>query len=278
MKNKRVLLFLFALTFLPVGCESREFKAERLMARANKMSVGVTKVSGRTPGTEAVQALEAYRVIVERYPDTPSASQARFGIANLYLVTGEFQKARDEYGKVAQSCGNRRGLCSDALLGVGSSLEAQNRWEEAAAVYKKIMQEYPFTGKSLDLPIRIISHYLRVGDGAGIRTAVDDAVVYYRGLKGRNKAPDAEYILDRYVALAYTQGRQWPEALDSLEKLARDYPKNNPEEALLLKFLIYADKLKDKIKAKEEISRILSDYPGSKIAQKVEDYLKKLEP
>ena len=75
---------------------------------------------------------------------------------------------------------------------------------------------------------------------------------------------------------AYLEGADWQNALNYLDKMVVVYPADNPEQALWLKAVIYAEKLKDKPKAKIELQKIARDYPQSKLAKPAETLLKKL--
>jgi len=258
-----------------LGCESKEFKAERQLWHAHRMAQAVYKDPRGTKPLQLAKAQEAYRDIIKRYPGSLFAIQSRLGLGNLYLAKREFQKARQEYQGLVDGCGRRENLCAQGLMAISNSYEREGRWEEALGGYRKIMQEYPFSSKALDLPLRVIRHYSRAKDEKGLQNSVDEAVAYYLGLKEKSRASRGGHMFDSLIARSYIEGMRWQEALDALEKIVRDYPKSNPEEALFLKALIYQNKLKDPLKAKEEFLRISRDYPHSKVSQKIEAFLKK---
>lgn len=270
-----VIIILFFAGLL--GCESRGFKAEREMWQANKLAQVVYKNPKGTPSFQLTQAQDAYRAIIKKYPNSLFAFQAQFSIGRLYLAKGEFVKARQEYKKLILDCDKKGNLCAEAIFAIGNSYEAEGKWDEAYAGYKKIMQDFPFSSKSLDLPIYILRHYKRVNDVTAVKRSVDEAVSYYIGLKSKVEEQKGSYVLQTLVVRSYIEGRQWQDALDSLDKLIRDYPKNNIEEALWIKALIYSTKLNDKVKAKEELQKIVKEYPNSKLAKQVEAIIKKLE-
>lgn len=268
-----IVLFLAGL----LGCESRGFKAEREMWQANKLAQAIYKNPKGTPSFQLTQSQDAFRVIIKKYPNSLFAIQAQFSIGRLFLAKGEFVKAREEYKKLISDCGKKGNLCAEAIFATGNSFELEGKWDEAYANYKKIMQDFPFSSRSLDLPIYIIRHYKRANDEKAVKRSVDEAVSYYIGLKSKVEEQKGSYMLQTLVVRSYIEGRQWQDALDNLDKLIRDYPENNIGEALWIKALIYSTKLNDKVKAKEELQKIIKEYPNSKLANQVKAIIKKLE-
>jgi TolA-binding protein len=276
MRSKLGYLTVLALVLALVGCESRSFKAEREMFHAQKKAQAIYRNAKGTPPFQFNQAVEAYRDIMKKYADSIFAVQAKFSIGHLFLVKGDFDRARQEYKGMVVDCTKKGNLCAEAQFAIGNSYELENRWDDAHVVYKQIMQDYPFSTKSLDLPIYVINHYRKAQDPLGVTRSVDEAVSYYLGLKGQAKTDKGRYILQGLVTRSYMEAGQWVDALDSLDKLYRDFPDNNPEEALWIRALIYQGKLKDKLKAKEELQKIVALHPQTKLARQAEVYLKKL--
>ena len=275
MKIKNYLLIGFFLLTL-VGCESREFIAERQMWHAHKMAQAIYKNPKGTPPFELAKAQEEYKKIIKKYPDSLFGIQSQFSIGHLYLVMGDFQKAREEYKKLNTNCDKRGNLCAEAIFAIGQSYELEDKWAQALGQYKSILNAFPFSTKSLDLPIYIIRHYQRVKDGAAISRSCDEAVAYYGSLKAKTKSERGAYILDSLIARSLIESGRWQEAVDFLEKIIARYPKAGPDEAVMLKAVIYKNKLKDSSKAKEELQRILRDYPNSKLTKQAKAFLNKL--
>jgi TolA-binding protein len=247
------------------------------MWQANKLAQVVYKNPKGTPSFQLTQAQDAYRAIIKKYPNSLFAFQAQFSIGHLFLAKGEFVKARDEYKKLISDCKKKGNLCVEAMFAVGNSYEAEGKWDEANVHYKKIMQDFPFSSKSLDLPIYILRHYKNVNDAAAVKSSVDEAVSFYIGLKSKAKEQKAGYALQTLVVRSYIEGGQWQDALDNLDKLIRDYPEGNAAETLWIKALIYATKLNDKVKAKEELQKIIKENPDPKLTKQIDTIIKKLE-
>jgi len=260
-----------------VGCESPTFKAERQMYKAHKKAEQVYKNPKSTPPMQFEAAIDGYRQIANAYPGSVLEVQSEFSIGHLYLVRGDFQNARAQYKRLTTDCDKKGNLCAEAHFAIGNTFEVEQRWEDAEGTYKFIMNKFPFSAKSLDLPLYIIRHYRKAkATPQEIDAAVDRGVSYYTGLKPESGTEKGNFILQGLVSRTYIEGGRWMDALDTLDKLTRDFPDFNPEEALWVKALIYANKLKDKDKAKEELEKIVSDYPDSQLAQKATVIIERL--
>ncbi len=259
------------------GCESREFKAERRMWRAHKLAQAIYKNPKGTPPFQLARAQDAYRAIIKQYPDSFFAIQAQFSIGHLNLVMGDFDKARAEYKKLTVDCDKKGNLCAEAEFAIGNSFELQKRWNDALSYYRKIMKSYPLSAKSLDLPVYIIRHYKRANDVESVKLFVDEGAAYYLDLKSKSQTEKGDYILQGLIVRVYMESGQWQDAIDSLNKLIRDYPGQNAGEAYITKALVYYNKLNDKDKAREELREVIKLYPNSKLAAQTEAILKKLK-
>lgn len=276
MNNNLRLGALFLGVLLLTGCESRTFKAEREMWQANKAAMAIYRNPKSTPPMELKAAQDNYRAMMRKYPHSPLAIQSQINIGNLYMVIGDSEKARQEYTKLITDCDKRANLCAEAVFLIGNSYEVQNQWSAALTEYRKILSSYPLSSKSTEVPIYVIRYERRAGDPVALKRAVDEAVAHYYSLKSKIEGDKGGYFLQSLVARAYIEAGQWQDALDSLDKLVRDFPTNHPEQAVWLKALIYGMNLKDKEKAKEELRRIIKEYPQAKLAKQAEALLKKL--
>lgn len=260
---------------LAAGCESRAFQAERRMWKAHKKAEAIFKNPKGTPPYVLQKAINGYKDIAKAYPDSLFAVQSQFSIGHLYLVMGDFDQARKAYKSMAFDCDKKGNLCAEAYFAIGKTYELQGNWPEAELIYRKIMQEFPFSAKSLDLPIYIMLHYKNEKSLTAMKRAGDEAVGYYQGLIADPRGKKGADILHGLMTRVYLESDQWPQALDSLEQYVKDFPKQNPEEAIYIKAIIYQKKLNDKEKARQELQRIVNDYPKSRITPQVQTLLEK---
>ncbi|MFA5038148.1 MAG: tetratricopeptide repeat protein [Candidatus Omnitrophota bacterium] len=276
MKRKILICLIPVFVIALAGCESQAFKAERQMWKAHKKAEAIYKNPKGTPPYVLKKAVSAYEAIGKKYPDSLFAVQSQFSIGHLYLVMGDFDRARSVYKSLAFDCDKKGNLCAEAYFAIGKSYELQGNWPDAELIYRKIMQEFPFSAKSLDLPLYMMLHYKNAKDTINTQRTVNEAVGYYKGLMSDERGKKGADILHGLVTRSYLESDQWPQALDSLEEYVRDFPDQNPEEAIYIKAVIYQKKLNDKDKAKAELQRILKDYPDSKLTPHVKSLLERI--
>lgn len=80
--------------------------------------------------------------ISRQFPGTPAAVQARLLAAGQLFTAGKYSEAQTEFAAVeaAQPNGPLLGV---AILGVASSLDAQNKGSEAVAAYDRVISLFP---------------------------------------------------------------------------------------------------------------------------------------
>jgi tetratricopeptide (TPR) repeat protein len=276
MRNNLKWIGVAAIAAFLVGCESRSFQAEREMFRAHKKAEAVYKNPKGTPPFQFQLVLDAFQDIIKKYPESLFGVQASFSIGHLFVIKGDFEKGREQYKTLAVDCDKKGNLCAEAYFAIGNSYELQQDWPAALAEYQRILRDFPLSSKSLDLPLYIVRHYRKVNDPENTKRFVDEAASYYLGLKSKAKTDKGMFILQNLVSRTYIEGAQWQDALDSLDKLMRDFPDSGPDEALWVKALIYYNQLKDPLKAKQELQKIINDHPRSKLAKQAEGLVKKL--
>lgn len=98
------------------------------------------------PG-ETPAALDPQKLLqlTQQYSGTPSATQARLLAAGQLFTEGKFAEAQAQFAALdeSQAEGPFQGI---ALLGVATSLDAQNKSTEAVAAYDRVISLFPNTG------------------------------------------------------------------------------------------------------------------------------------
>jgi len=91
-----------------------------------------------TPAPDPQKLLELSR----KFPGTPAATQARLMAAGQLFIAGKYSEAQTEFAAV-ETAQTGDSLLSIALLGVASSLDAQNKGAEAVAAYDRVISLFP---------------------------------------------------------------------------------------------------------------------------------------
>ncbi|MBL9175173.1 MAG: tetratricopeptide repeat protein [Verrucomicrobiales bacterium] len=83
--------------------------------------------------------------LTQEYSGTPSATQARLLAAGQLFAEGKYAEAQAQFTTLdeSQADGPFQGI---ALLGVATSLDAQNKSSEAVAAYDRVISLFPNTG------------------------------------------------------------------------------------------------------------------------------------
>jgi TolA-binding protein len=276
MRNNARLALIGCLILAAAGCESRSFKAEREIYRAQKKALAIYKNPKGTPPFEVRAAQADFEKILRKYPGTILATQAQMGIGHLYLASGDYDSAREAYKSLLKDCEKNAAACAQVTFVIGQSYEVENKWPEALAQYSKVIEDYPLSGKSVELPIYIINHYKKLKDDKGVEVWVQKGVAHYRDLMAKAEQPRVDYALMGLTARCYMAGERWQDAVTVLEQIARDYPDLAPEQALWAQAFIYKRFLNDPGKSKDLLQRIVKDYPQTNLAKQAELLLTKL--
>jgi tetratricopeptide (TPR) repeat protein len=86
----------------------------------------------------AKQSLQAYRKVSSQYAKTTAAQFGKIGEANAQFELGKFDEARKAYAKALEMADDNNFVKWRALEGIGFSLEAMKKYDEAEKAFEKI--------------------------------------------------------------------------------------------------------------------------------------------
>jgi tetratricopeptide (TPR) repeat protein len=90
-------------------------------------------------------AIEKYRWVVEKFPDSEEAVEAQYRIGNIYQWNlFELGKAIQEYQKVVDK-GQNANYVAESLMRIGECYGALGKAEKALSYYLKVIEDYPDT-------------------------------------------------------------------------------------------------------------------------------------
>ena len=243
------------------GC-SREYQSERYLYRAAKLARHIIMAPDAVPPQEFNNALKAYTVIFEKYPDTLSAKRARIGMGALYLAKKENVKAREVFKKAIEFYPDDKAICIEARFAIAKSYENEDLWDNALIEYKGMIRDYPDTDMGLSLPVYIARHYEKEKDAIGADNAYREAIAHYKAFAEKNPDTMLGYKAREFIVTCYLKKEDWEEAVNSMEKMVMDYPMARTVPASMrLVSDISINKLKDPGKAIEIFHKFLSTHP-----------------
>lgn len=139
------------------------------------------------------KALERFRAILSDYPSAPTASRARLAEAAILSRQGDREAARGAYEKVlAGPDGSDPEVAMLALEGIASTLEAEERWDDATSRYEEI-------GKLRGSVYRPIAdyHLARMALQAGKNDEAKEKLKALLESLGKEDAPELAHIREQ---------------------------------------------------------------------------------
>jgi TolA-binding protein len=277
MKNILVVIFL-AIAFLLAGCSNDEYSVEKQYWRVQKQAEKIFKNPHATPPMELDAAVRAFYNFSRNNPKTKLSVDAEFNIARLFMVKEEFDKARTQLKMMVAKYRKFTDICSEAVFLIGNSYQLQNNWNSALMQYKKIMQDYPLTQRGFSIPVYIAQYYKIKFEPDRMMAALQEAISFYKGISDKYPSTPIAYSADNVVAKCYLELKDWPSAINTLNLIIEKYKsKVKMDNVLMNVAAIYGVQLKDNIKAKETLERLIKEYPNSRLVKTAQDLEKKLE-
>lgn len=273
----RKIIFLILVTALIGGCSNDQYAIERKYYRLSKQAGKIFANPHATPPQELERVVKLLDSFAKKYPKSNLALNAEFNIARLYIVKKEYAKARAQLKQLLnQYSAQSKAISSEIVFLTGNSFEIENKWGLALLQYKKIMQEYPITTRGINIPIYIAQHYKIKYQPDKMIGAYQEAISHYKALAGQYPGSALSFNAEALVAQCYIAMKEWASAIDAFNNLIAAYKsKINMDTVMLDMALIYQRELKDNIKAKEILERLIKDYPKSRLIKLANDLLKK---
>lgn len=223
--RKAAILVLIIFSFL-AGCDSGQYAIERRYWQVEKQAEKIFKNPHASPPKELENAVNSLNKFIQKYPNNDLSVNAEFNIAHLYIAKNEFAKARAQLKLLMDKYAKSQTILSEALFLTGNSYEIEDKWDLALAEYKKIMQEYATTRRGLDIPIYIAQHYKIKYQPDKMIAAYQEAIAHYGALSAKFPNTPLAYNADTLVAQSYIALKDKVKAKEALEKLIKDYPKS----------------------------------------------------
>jgi tetratricopeptide (TPR) repeat protein len=89
---------------------------------------------------------EQYRKVLEDYPSTDAANEARMELYRILFEAGKLDQARALAQEVLDRVGGNQYLSARALLALGSAAEQERKTEEAVRLYERLLRDCPAPG------------------------------------------------------------------------------------------------------------------------------------
>ena len=221
------LAALFCCLTVLAGC-SPSYQAEREFWKAEKMLSGVTRSVVQEHGPQVFDPIIAtFEKIYEQYPGTEKAAESLFVISNLYLRQKKYPEAIQTLEKIVQNFSDLRDRAPEARYGIAGIYEVMGQWEKAEVLFWETAEYHPYHPKGLYAPVHVVLHYKKVKDKEGMALAYQKAVEFYEKTLKQTGPIQAASSLRNYLALAQLANGSWREARATWDNLAKDFPESD---------------------------------------------------
>lgn len=265
-------------TLLLVGCGNDQYAIERQAWQAQKQAEKIFKNPQASPPKELERVVNLLNSFVKDHPNTNFAIICEFNIARLYIAKEEYNQARTQLKTILNKYSKSERICSEAIFLTGNAYEIEGNWDAALEEYHKIMRVYPITPQGINIPIYIAQHYKVKYQPDKMVNAFQQAISHYQALAGKYPNSVLAVVADSLVAQCYTELKDWQSAVNTLNSIIERYKdKIKMDEILLNLAFIYNKELKDKVKAREALEKLIKDYPKSKLVTTANALLKELQ-
>jgi TolA-binding protein len=272
------LIAILCLCALLAGCGNDQYAIEKQYWQAQKQAEKIFRNPHASPPRELERVINQLNSFSQKYPKSNLAVEADFNIARLYIVKEEYDKARTQLKMLGNKYSIFAGVCSEALFMMGNSYEMQDKWNSALEQYKKIMELYPVTPRGLDIPIYIAQHYKVKYQPDKMIAAFQEAIKHYGALGNKYPNTPLAFRVDTLVAECYIALKDWQNAIATFNTIINNYKsKINVDGVMMDMALLYNRELKDRVKAKETLQRLIKEYPRSRLIKIATALLKELE-
>ncbi len=273
-----------------LGCGSEpglrdRYVAEKLAWKAAKAVQAMRANPGLATDEMREHVADIYREIVDRFPppdDASALSQAqldvaaiaarsRIQLAEMAVQSEDTEEAVRLYDSVREGYSYDRDLAVGASIALAEVTELGGRWEDAVAVYERLMTEWPPAraemampdARILRAPIRVATGYVSRGDAVRGHDWFERARDYYSERADEWPGSRTAEIAMSFRAETFLMEERWSDAAAAYEELDRDYghDANRPRIWLTLADT-YANRLNRDEAARTYYLRILENYPG----------------
>lgn len=274
--KKLSAIILLGTCILLSGCGQDQYSIERQYYWAKKQANVIFNNPHATPPNELQKSVDTFNQLIREHPKSNLAVDAQFIIANLYIATEEYEKARLQLGKIIKIYSKSKPICAAAVFLQGNAYEAQNLWDPALEQYKKLIEDYPWTVKGIEAPIYIAQHYKVKFQPDNMVEAYKQAIAHYAGLAREYPLSPVALRLNVLIAQCYAELKDWKAVVNTFDNVLAEYKGRVKLDGILLDLaVVYERELKDKVKAKEILEELIRDYPDSRILPLAKSLLNK---
>ncbi len=227
---------------------------------------------------EPYRAYDIYQQIIRKYPQTKELGTVYLALGGIDFSQEKYQDAREDFRYVLDHYRNDNNSCIQAQLAIAKSYELENNWNKALNEYQWLMENYPQTLQSMEIPLYIADYYNNKQDNNLAKSSYENAIQKYRDITNTYPNTRLATIAYDYMATCFLRLEKWGEAGEILQSmLSSELPAVVQINTYLKLGSIYDTKLNEAEKAVKVYSDLLQKYPQIPMAQSIQERTKQLQ-
>lgn len=224
------------------------------------------------------RALEILNRIVYKYPENERLSRVYLAKGEIYNSQRKFEQARVEFVKVLENYRQNANACIRAQLSIAKGYEIENNWDKALNEYQWLVNNYPKSRESVEIPIYIAEYYKSKNENERAHDAYEDAINKYEQIIETYPGTMLSAMSLDFKSKCHLRLEQWEQASQTIEQLLEN---NMPPQLQVASYLtlgsLYEEKIYNPEKAINAYNKILQNYPDIPFAEDLQTKTRNLK-
>lgn len=204
---------------------------------------------------DAYEAVSGFRDLLEQYPDSPWAEEARYNLGYAFFQNQDYDQAIAEYRRLISDHPNDP-LAAKAQYGIGDALFNAGRAADAVDAYRTVLERHPNSAYVSDAAAGIQYALISMGDDRRAAAIIDDFIEQHPN------SPVADELRFRKAEVNYQSGRT-NEALSDL----RTFIETSRNQQLLAEAYFYLGSIhqdrEQTDQAASHFRQVVDQFPNS---------------
>jgi len=222
-------------------------------------------------------AISVFDRIETEHPGSKEAPTALLMKGNIFLDEEKYDDAAAAYKKVLDEYGDSGPEAVEALWQLAILEERRGNWIEASLHYKSVYTNFPATIQGMEAPLRVAAHYRETGEAEALEAAYERAADHYERLSSLQYSETFRIVAEEYYVRTLAEQQRWEEAASRLLALPGKYPQYHSFKGnCLMAASIYENELGDPERAAEILKSCAAKYPGTPFADEAQKQLERI--
>jgi len=222
-------------------------------------------------------AVTVFDRIVQEHPRSKEAPTALLMKGNILLDDEKYDDAAAAYKMVLDEYKGSGPETVEALWQLAILEEKRGNWIEASLHYKSVYTNFPSTIQGMEAPLRVAAHYRETGEAEALKAAYERAADHYEHLSSLQYSETFRIVSEEYFVRTLIEQERWEEAASRLLALPGKYPQyHNFKGNCLMAASIYENELGDPERAAGILESCAAKYPGTHFASEAREQLERI--